>query len=206
VNVTEPQYRAGRPSSHGSHVRYRSLLLLACLAGSCPALPAAAAEPAPGYRIQPGDQLAVTVWGEADLSVPVTVRPDGALSLPLVGDLPAAERSPPELAATIRERLLEFLPDPIVSVTVTRAEGNVVYVIGRVNRPGAFAMHRPLGVLQVLALAGGLDAFADAGDIRVLRRGEAGTEAFRFDFAAASRGRDLARDITLRAGDVIVVP
>lgn len=188
-------------------MRYPSLLPLLCLAALWPTSAASADEPTPSaYRIQPGDLLTVTVWGEAELSAPITVRPDGALSFPLVGDLPAADRTPPQLADTIRQRLLEFLPAPIVSVAVTRADGNVVYVIGRVNRPGAFAMSRTLSVLQALSLAGGLDAFADADDIRILRRGDAGTEEFRFDFTAVARGRDLARDITLRAGDVIVVP
>lgn len=158
------------------------------------------------YLIQPGDQLAITVWGEADLSTPVIVRPDGALSFPLIGDLPAAERTPPQLADAIREGLLKFLPDPIVTVAVARADGNVIYVIGKVNRPGAFAMSRNLNVVQALALAGGLDPFADADDILIVRHAGAGSSAVRFDFTAAARGRDLERLLPLQPGDVVIVP
>lgn len=159
-----------------------------------------------GYRIQPGDQLAITVWGEAELTTPVIVRPDGALSFPLVGDLAAAGRTPPELSDALRAGLTRFLPDPIVTVAVTRADGNVVYVIGKVNRPGAFAMSRPTDVVQALSLAGGLDPFADADDILVLRQEGGQTQAIRFDFTEATRGRALERNIRLRPGDVVVVP
>ena len=158
------------------------------------------------YLIQPGDQLAITVWGEADLSSPVIVRPDGALSFPLIGDLSAAERTPPQLADSIRQGLLKFLPDPIVTVAVARADGNVVYVIGKVNRPGAFAMNRTLNVVQALALAGGLDPFADADDIVIVRQTAGRSSAIRFDFTAAARGRELERIVPLVPGDVVIVP
>jgi polysaccharide export outer membrane protein len=178
----------------------------------CLAMAAAAADDSAdpsatgGYRIQPGDQLAITVWGEAELTTPVIVRPDGALSFPLVGDLGAAGRTPTELADALRAGLTRFLPDPIVTVAVTRADGNVVYVIGKVNRPGAFAMARPTDVMQALTLAGGLDPFADADDILVLRQQDGQTQAIRFDFTEAARGRALERNIALRPGDVVVVP
>ncbi len=178
----------------------------------CLAMAPAAADDSAGpgatgsYRIQPGDQLAITVWGEAELTTPVIVRPDGALSFPLVGDLAAAGRTPTELADALRAGLTRFLPDPIVTVAVTRADGNVVYVIGKVNRPGAFAMARPTDVMQALTLAGGLDPFADADDILVLRQQDGQTQAIRFDFTEAARGRALERNIALRPGDVVVVP
>ena len=167
---------------------------------------AQAEEPDSRYLIQPGDQLAISVWGETDLTLPVVVRPDGRLSYPLVGDVSAVGRTAALLASQIQAGLKAFLPDPLVNVSVVRADGNLVYVIGKVNRPGAFPMNRRTDVIQALTLAGGLDPFADADEIQILRHGAESTESFRFDFTAVARGRSLQQNIALQPGDVVVVP
>lgn len=122
-----------------------------------------------GYRIQPGDVLHIDVWHEEELQRETLVRPDGGISFPLVGDINAEGRTAVALTAEITEKLVRFIPDPVVTVTVAQAAGNRLYVLGEVARPGEFAMSRPVNVLQALAMAGGLTPYADRDSIQVLR-------------------------------------
>ncbi|MBM3573544.1 MAG: polysaccharide export protein, partial [Alphaproteobacteria bacterium] len=111
---------------------------------------------AESYLIQPGDTLRVLVWKEEDLQQELLVRPDGGFSFPLAGDLVAAGRTAADVQADIAKRIAEFIPDPVVTVQVHGIDGNAIYVLGKVNRPGTYVMQRPLDVAQALALAGGL--------------------------------------------------
>jgi polysaccharide biosynthesis/export protein len=165
----------------------------------------AADEPAP-YRIQPGDVLAVSVWKEEELQAEIIVRPDGGVSFPLSGDMPAAGGTVEDLRRRIDERLRKYIPDPVVTVAVKAVSGNRVYVVGKVNRPGEFLLSRPLDVMQALALAGGATPFADVNEIRILRREGQRQVALRFRYTDAERGRELDRNIVLQSGDTVVVP
>jgi polysaccharide export outer membrane protein len=181
---------------------YAASWLLSLLA-AVPALCAADAEP---YRIQPGDVLAVSVWKEQDLQGEVLVRPDGGMSFPLVGDLPAAGRTIEELRKAVDDKLRKFIPDPAVTIAVKQIGGNRIYVLGKVNRPGEFPFTRPIDVMQALSLAGGATSFAEVDSIQILRREQGKQTALRFEYSSVERGRKLEQNILLRSGDTVVVP
>jgi len=180
---------------------YAATWLLSLLA--VPALCAADAEP---YRIQPGDVLAVSVWKEQDLQGDVLVRPDGGMSFPLVGDLPAAGHTIEELRKAVDDKLRKFIPDPAVTIAVKEIGGNRIYVLGKVNRPGEFPFSRPIDVMQALSLAGGATSFAELDSIQILRREQGKQTALRFEYSSVERGRKLEQNILLRSGDTVVVP
>jgi len=169
--------------------------------------PAPAATPQDdSYRLGPEDVLDISVWKEEGLKKETVVRPDGAISFPLIGDVQAAGRTVSEVRDEIGKRLARYIPEPTVSVLVLRVASNRFYVIGRVNKPGDFAIGRYIDVLQALALAGGLTPFADQHSIKVIRKQEGKDVVLPFDFAAVSRGEALEQNIRLQGGDVIVVP
>jgi polysaccharide export outer membrane protein len=158
------------------------------------------------YRLQPGDTLLVAVWKEPDLSAEVVIRPDGRLSFPLAGDVSAADRSVEELRAELESRIRRFVPEAVLTVSVRALTGNRIFVIGKVARPGDFPLQRPIDVVQALALAGGATAFADVGNIRILRREQGRQTVLRFDYADVERGRRLEQNVLLQGGDTVVVP
>jgi polysaccharide biosynthesis/export protein len=159
-----------------------------------------------GYILQPGDVLQVAVWKETDLTSEILIRPDGGISFPLAGDLQAAGHTVVELTATLEKRIRKLEPDAVVTVVVKAATGNRVYVIGKVNKPGDFALSRPIDVMQALSLAGGATPYADINDIRVLRRDGNHQSVMAFRYGDVERGRNLAQNILLKSGDTVVVP
>lgn len=161
------------------------------------------------YRISAGDVLAINVWNEETLTLPqVLVRPDGYISIPLLGDVQAGGLSVPDLQKMLKEQLVAFLRDePVLTVSLLQLGGNSVFVLGKVNRPGAYTMNGNFDVTQALALAGGLAAFADEDDILVLRRDEKGEQqAHRFRYDHVRSGKKLISNLLLMSGDVIIVP
>lgn len=181
-----------------------ALLLITLSAAT--ACTAAQATGAGSYQIQPGDQLRIDVWHEEDLQREIMVRPDGGISFPLVGDLVVKGLTPVELTTLITKSLARFIPEPEVTVTVLQATGNRLYVIGEVNKPGEFAMARPVNVLQALAMAGGLTPYAERKDIRVLRGSGEQQQALSFNYTDVAGGRGLKQNIELQPGDVVLVP
>ncbi len=167
---------------------------------------APAAVPASPYTVQPGDVLTVTVWKETDLTGDVLVRPDGGLSFPLVGDLPAQGRTVDSLRQEITERLKHYIPDPVVTVATKAVPGNHVYVVGKVMKPGEFPLASVVDVMQALSLAGGATPFAAVNDIIILRRESGEQQAIRFRYNDVARGNELSQNILLKAGDTVVVP
>jgi polysaccharide export outer membrane protein len=172
---------------------------------------AVAADPGPAsaspYRIQAGDELAVSVWKEPDLLSEVLVRSDGAMSFPLTGDIAAAGMTVEELRKEIAGRLAEYVPDAVVTVALKLSGGNRIYVLGKVNRPGEFPFGKPVDVMQAISLAGGLNPFASPDDVHVLRRGPGGAlRSIPFRYSDVERGRALAQNILLQGGDTVVVP
>jgi polysaccharide export outer membrane protein len=190
----------------------RALALLACAAlwpvASLAAAPAASAAPAeaPAYRIQPGDVLQVSVWKETELQGEVLVRSDGGMSFPLAGDLRAAGSTIAELSELLTSRIVKYIPDPVVTVAIKANNGNRIYVMGKVNRPGEFPFSRPVDVVQALALAGGATPYAALSDIRILRRENGRATAIRFDYTDIEHGRALESNIVLKSGDTVVIP
>ena len=158
------------------------------------------------YILQPGDDLQISVWKETDLTYETIIRPDGGISFPLAGDLPAAGHTVSELTAMLEKRIRRYEPDAVVTVVVKAALGNRVYVIGKVNKPGDFALNRPIDVMQALSLAGGATPFANTNRIRVLRREGARQYTYAFHYSDVERGRNLQQNILLKSGDTVVVP
>jgi len=160
----------------------------------------------PDYLIGPEDVLEITVWKEEGLIKQVLVRPDGGISFPLAGDIHAAGKTAPQLQREITQRLEKFLSDPVVLVAVMKIAGNKIYVIGRVNKPGEYAPGRYVDVLQALSMAGGLTPFAAENDIKVLRKENGKDLVFPFRYSQVKTGDKLEQNITLKGGDVVVVP
>src|ERR1700682_3679801 len=156
------------------------------------------------YRMSPGDKLRIEVYKDAQLSQSVQVRPDGKVTLPLIGDIEAAGRTPIELRDAIGAALKEFITKPTVTVIVVEATTATAYVTGGVNHPGAVTLQAPLTILQALALAGGLKDFADAKNIRILRTDPWGVQKIRFNYQEALKSG--GPPIYLRPGDTVVVP
>jgi polysaccharide export outer membrane protein len=158
------------------------------------------------YRLGPGDKLRIEVYKDAQLSQSVQVRPDGKITLPLIGDLQATNRTPIELRDTIAKSLKEYVTNPTVTVIVVEALASKVYVMGEVTHPGTMELHGPTTILQALAMAGGFKEFANTKDVKVLRpKGEGGSiETIRFNYKDVLNGD--ARPFYLRSGDTVVVP
>lgn len=178
--------------------------VLACVL--CMVMSTARADDADAYRVQPGDQLIVSVWKEPDLQSEVLIRPDGGMSFALVGDVMAAGRSVEQLRQVVEERLRKFIPDPVVTVAIKQIGGNRIYVLGKVNRPGEFAFSKPIDVMQALSLAGGATSFAALDEIQILRRGNSKQTSLRFRYSEVESGRRLDQNILLQSGDTVVVP
>ncbi len=158
------------------------------------------------YRINPGDILAISVWKEPDLQSEVLVRPDGKFSFPLAGDNQAAGKSVDQVREALTEKLGKFIPDLVVSVSLVAINGNKVYVLGQVNRPGEILANPQIDVMQALSVAGGANAFAQLNDITILRRTGAGLVSIPFRYGDIEKGKRLEQNILLQAGDVVVVP
>jgi polysaccharide biosynthesis/export protein len=159
-----------------------------------------------GYHLQPGDVLQVVVWKETDLQSEVLIRPDGGISFALAGDLQAAGLTTAELRTELETRVRKLIPDAVVTVSVKAPNGNRVFVIGKVNRPGDFPLLRPTDVMQALSLAGGATPFASTDRIRVLHRDGARQTSIRFRYSEVARGRNLDQNVLLQSGDTVIVP
>jgi polysaccharide export outer membrane protein len=160
----------------------------------------------PNYTVKPGDMLSISVWKEPDLQKETLVRPDGAFSFPLVGEIDAKGKTVADLTKTMSQRLTKYISDPVVTVSIQEIKGNKVYVIGQVNRPGEFIMNPSVDVMQALSMAGGTTPFASLGDIVVLRRTPSGKQSLPFRYNDVVKGKRPEQNIDLQAGDVVVVP
>lgn len=165
------------------------------------------AESATGYRVGPGDVLRIHVWKHDELSQQVNVRPDGAVSLPLLGDVAAAGRTVEEITTDLSKRLTRFFQDnPPVTVQVSEVHSYRVFVVGEVQRGGEFTPRSEVTVLQGLSLAGGFTRFADTNHIVIVRRDARGTRRIPFSLDAVVRDGALEQDLALQTGDTVVVP
>jgi polysaccharide export outer membrane protein len=159
------------------------------------------------YRLAPGDKLRVEVYKDAQLSQSLQVRPDGKVTLPLIGDIVATDLTPIQLRDRIANSLKEYVTNPVVTVIVVEASPVMVFVMGEVNQPGSIPMRGQMSVLQALAMAGGFKEFANTKDIRILRRTSANSktvETIRFNYNEAVKGN--VAPLFLNPGDMVVVP
>jgi len=160
----------------------------------------------PLYIIKPNDILEVFVWKEPDLTRKVLVRPDGRISFPLVQDLQAAGVTPGDLKERIEERLKEYLSSPSVTVVVDAIQSYRIFVTGKVQKPGAQILEKPITVLQALAIAGGFQEYAKDAEISIIRNNDKESSIFHFNYREVIRGTNLSQNIFLQSGDVVVVP
>jgi polysaccharide biosynthesis/export protein len=175
--------------------------------GTAPAI-AAASEIASSssYVIGASDILTVTVWREPTLSGAILVRPDGMISMPLLGDVQASNLTPLQLSDQIAAKLKKYYQDPQVSVVVTQIHSKMVFIIGEVNKKGPVDMTPGMTLLEAISSAGGITDFANAKKIYVLRNQEKGSQIrIPAHYKNALKG-DSSANLALKPGDTIVIP
>ena len=170
-----------------------------------------AAEPEKGqaqdeYQIGPEDVLNIIVWKNEAMSRTVPVRPDGMISLPLVNDVKAAGLTPMQLRDLLSRKLVEYIPAPEVSVVVTEVRSFKVSVIGEVARPGRLELKSWTTVLDVLAMAGGLNQFASRSRIVILRPDGKTMKRIPFNYNKVITAGGEQENFFLQPGDIVVVP
>lgn len=184
-------------------------LLFIILLGTLSLRPVAAQEvdePREPYTINPGDLLEISVWKELDLQREVLVRPDGAFSFPLSGDIVAEGRTVEDVRRELTSRLATYIPDLVVTVTVAEINGNKIYVIGQVKTPGVFVVNPRVDVIQALSIAGGMTPFAQVNNIKIIRRHGGRQTVLEFRYSDILKGDNLEQNILLEVGDVVLVP
>ena len=192
---------------------------LISMAGATAALaqPASIIAPIPGnalraYRINPGDEIEVYVWGEERLQRTVKVLPDGTFSFPLVGQLDALNKLPSDIEASVTRGLKSQYRDnvPQVTVSVRAATGLQFTVAGKVKSPGAFTPGRYVNVLEALTMAGGPAEFADVGGVTILRKSDGKLTSIKVRLSDVYKGNPSQRDLVglpqLESGDTVIVP
>lgn len=167
--------------------------------------------PPTSFLLGPEDVLVVTVWKNQDLSREVVIRPDGMISMPLIGDIKAAGLSSDVLAKRITERLTEFMSSPTVSVQVKEVNSYFIYVMGEVSKPGKYQLKSYATVLQGVSLAGGFTPFASRNKMVVVRNIEDGGAEKRelripAGYSDLTNGTGPVGNFVLKSGDIIVVP
>lgn len=165
------------------------------------------APPGDYYVIGPEDILEITVWKQTELSGRVPVRPDGKISMPLIGEVEAAGLTPPKLADVITEKLKTYVTKPQVNVMVQEVKSQFVNIVGEVGKPGRYELTQPMTILDAITNAGGPTPFAKLKRIYVLRPQASGAQqTLFFDYRAVIKGRKLEENIYLRRGDTVVIP
>jgi polysaccharide export outer membrane protein len=159
------------------------------------------------YVIGPSDVLAINVWKDAELSRTVLVRPDGRISLPLVGELEVSGLTALKVQDLIAQKLSPYVSKPQVTVIVTEVKSRTYTIVGKIAHPGSFELGKPTTVLEATAIAGGFLDFAKVNKIYVIRRLEDGSQTrLPFDYKKVIGGRKADENIDLKGGDIIVVP
>jgi polysaccharide export outer membrane protein len=153
------------------------------------------------YVIGPEDVLYISVWREPDFTRPQGVRPDGKITMPLIGDVQASGLTPERLASQLKQALSEYINKPEITVTVAQVNSKKYTIVGEVNRTGSFPLVVPTRVFEALGNAGGFRDFANKKDIVILR----GDKRFKFNWNEVVKGKKLEQNIFLENGDMILV-
>lgn len=154
------------------------------------------------YVIEAEDVVEIKVWREPEMSGRFVVRPDGKISMLLVGDVVAGGSTPDQLQARVIEALQALIKRPQVTVSVADVRSKRYFISGEVGRPGAYQLISKITVLEALSLAGGLREFADAKGIRIMR----GTDQLKFNYRDVIKGKKREQNVELKPGDHIIVP
>jgi polysaccharide export outer membrane protein len=158
------------------------------------------------YVIGPEDVVGVLFWREPEMSGDVTVRPDGMISLPLLGDIRAVGLRPEALSAEVQKAAGRYLADANATIVVRQINSRRVFITGEVRSPGAYPLTGPRTVLQLIALAGGLSEYADGDQITVMRAEGSAARTLKFNYKEVSKGKRLDQNVQLQPGDTVVVP
>ncbi len=159
------------------------------------------------YAIGPEDVLGILFWRDTEMSGDVTVRPDGMITLPLLGDVRAVGLTPEALATHVEAAAGKLITEPNVTIVVRQINSRKVYITGEVTTGGSYPLSGPRTVMQLIALAGGLTEYADSKNITVMRTAADGQQqVFRFNYKDVARGKNLQQNILLKPGDTVVVP
>jgi polysaccharide export outer membrane protein len=154
-----------------------------------------------------GDVLEINVWKESELSKTVPVRPDGMITLPLVGEIKAAGSTPDQLKEQLTSALQKVVTDPQVTVMVVSVSSLSFNIMGNVNRPGYYPLTRPMTILDAIAISGGFRDFAKEKKIYVLRTGPNGAQQkIMFNYKDVIKGKKMAQNIMLQPHDTLVIP
>ena len=180
-----------------------------------PSTPPPASDPLPSeeerlsatksYRIGPEDVLHVSVWENPELTIDVTVRPDGKISFPLIKEIQAADFTPMELSDVISRNLKEYIKDPRVTVIVTQTNSRKIFLVGNVLRPGSYVLRHDMTLLQALSLAGGFTTFASPRGMKLIRGAGGKQESRNINYYRMIEEAELD-DYMLKPGDTIVIP
>ena len=160
----------------------------------------------PSYIIGPMDVLGIHVWKEPNFSRKLLVRPDGQITLPLIGDIQASGLSTLGLKTLVSKKLRNFIDNPEVTVILIESHSKNFYIIGKVNQPGTYPLSTDMTVLQALSVAGGLAEWADKNSIRIIRRLSGKEEIIKFNYKKVISGKKLEQNILLKPNDTIIVP
>ncbi len=159
------------------------------------------------YVVGPADVLDISVWKEPGLSQPLlSVRPDGMISMPLIGVVKVSGLTPSQIQDMLAEKLRRFLSVAQVTVTVSEIKSKFVYITGEVNKPGAYPLVSPTDVLQLIIKAGGLTTFARSKSIVILRASDGKQQKLPVNYKKLLHGEYLEQNIVLLPGDTVVVP
>ncbi len=158
------------------------------------------------YTIGLGDTIEIHVWQEADLSRSVTVRLDGRVSLPLLGDVKAANKTISQFTIELDKLYSKIINEPAVTVILTESRSRRYYILGQIQTPGEFPLDTPITILQAIARSGGFLEWAKTGNISVIRRSQQGEVILKFDYDDVVKGKKLAQNINILPGDTIIVP
>jgi polysaccharide biosynthesis/export protein len=169
------------------------------------AAPAGVTPPA-GYVIGADDVLTIVFWREKDMSADVIVRPDGKISLPLLNEIQAAGLTPTELRAQLMHAATKSVKDPNVTVQIKEIRSRKVFITGNVAKPGTFPLMGDMNVLQLIALAGGLQEYADSKNIVIMRTEGGKQRSLKFNYKDVVKQKHVEQNVLLKPGDVVIVP
>ncbi len=158
------------------------------------------------FQIGVSDVLTISVWKNPELSAQVPVRPDGKITLPLVGEVQAAGMTPDQLRQELNGQFASYVTAPTISVVVNEINSMKIFIVGEVRSPGSYDVIQPTRLMQALAMAGGLSEYADKSDVLVLRQQGSAERRIIVSVKGITSGKKMADNILLEPGDTIVVP
>ncbi|MBV6821823.1 polysaccharide biosynthesis/export family protein [Pseudomonas sp. PD9R] len=183
----------------------RLLLPALCALSVCSGM-VCADEKSGAYLLNPGDVIHYSVWGETKLEGDLSVLPDGSVNFPLARQIHVAGLDTAAVEKAFAAKLEKYIPDPDVSVGVKDPKGYLIYLNGKVLKPGPVQMTGPTSVLQALSMSGGVDKFADTGDIKIIRRKGTTDVSMPVRYKDLMSGKDMSTNYVLQVGDTLVVP